>query len=39
MKAWQVVRRWSHIAQYFIRSQALKLKTAQSPRRITFESR
>jgi hypothetical protein len=39
MKAWQVVRRWSHIAQYFIRSQALKLGAAQSPRRITFESR
>jgi hypothetical protein len=38
MKAWQVVRRWSLVAQYVIRSQALKLK-AQSPRRITFESR
>ena len=39
MKAWQVVRRWSLVAQYVIRSQALKLKAAQSPRRITFESR
>jgi hypothetical protein len=39
MKAWQVVRRWSLVAQYAIRRQALKLKTAQSPRRITFESR
>jgi hypothetical protein len=39
MRAWQVVRRWSLVAQYVIRSQALKLKAAQSPRRITFESR
>ena len=39
MKAWQVVRRWSLVAQYVIRSQALKLKATQSPRRITFGSR
>jgi hypothetical protein len=39
MTAWQVVRRWSLVAQYVIRSQAMKLKAAQSPRRITFESR
>jgi hypothetical protein len=39
MKAWQLVRRWSLVAQYVIRSQALKLRAAQSPRRITFESR
>jgi hypothetical protein len=39
MKAWQVVRRWSIIAQYVIRSNAPKLKAAQSPRRITFQSR
>jgi hypothetical protein len=39
MKTWQVVRRWSHTAQYFIRSYGQKLKAAQSPRRITFQSR
>jgi hypothetical protein len=38
MKAWQAVRRWSHIAQYFVRSFALKLKLAQGPRRMTFQS-
>jgi hypothetical protein len=30
MTAWQVVRRWSLVAQYVIRSYALKLKAAQS---------
>ena len=39
MKAWQVVRRWSLVAQYVIRSYALKLKAAQSLRLITFQSR
>jgi hypothetical protein len=39
MTAWQVMRRWSLDAQYVIRSYALKLKAAQSPRRITFQSR
>jgi hypothetical protein len=39
MEAWQAVRRWSLIAQYVIRSHALKLRTAQDPRRITFQSR
>ena len=39
MKAWQVARRWSLIAQYFIRSYALKLKVAPSPRRIALQSR
>jgi hypothetical protein len=39
MRAWQVVRRWSLVAQYVVRSYALKLKTAQSPQRINFQSR
>jgi hypothetical protein len=39
MKAWQVVRRWSLIAQYSIRSYALKLRAAESPPRINFHSR
>lgn len=39
MEAWQVVRRWNLIAHYVIRSYALKLKAAQRPRRITFQSR
>jgi hypothetical protein len=38
-KAWQVVRRWSFVAQYVIRSYALKLKAAPSPRRIIVQSR
>jgi hypothetical protein len=39
MEAWQVVRRWSLIAKYFIRSYALKLRAGQSPHRITLQSR
>ena len=39
MKAWQVLRRWSLVGQYVIRSYALKLKAAQHPPRITFQSR
>jgi hypothetical protein len=39
MKAWQVVRRWSLVVQYVIRTRALKLKTAHSPRRVIFQSR
>jgi hypothetical protein len=39
MRAWQVVRRWSLVAQYVIRSYALKLRATQSPNRITFQSR
>jgi hypothetical protein len=39
IKAWQVVRRWSLVVQYVMRSCALKLKTAQRPSRITFQSR
>jgi hypothetical protein len=39
MEAWQVVRSWSLIARYVIRSYALKLMAAQRPRRITFQSR
>jgi len=35
--AWQGVRRWSPIAQYLIRSHALK--AARNPRRIIFQSR
>jgi len=35
--AWQGVRRWSLIAQYLIRSHALK--AARNPRRIIFQSR
>jgi hypothetical protein len=38
-EAWQVVRRWSFIAQYVIRSYVLKLRASQSPGRITFQSR
>jgi hypothetical protein len=38
MEVWQVARRWSLIAQYVIRSYALKLRTAH-PRPITFQSR
>jgi hypothetical protein len=39
MEAWQRVRRWSLVARYVIRSYALKFRAAQSPRRITFQSR
>jgi hypothetical protein len=39
MTAWQVVRRWSLVTQYVIRSYALKLKAAQSSRRIIVQSR
>jgi uncharacterized membrane protein len=39
MEAWRVVRRWSVIAKYFIRSYALKLRAGQSPPRITLQSR
>ena len=40
MRAWQVVRRWSLVAQYVVRSYyALKLKAAQSPQRVNFQSR
>jgi hypothetical protein len=39
MKAWQVVRRWSLIAQYSIRSYALKLRAAESQPRTNFQSR
>ena|ERR1700682_1617347 len=38
-EAWQAVRRWSHIAQYAIRSYVRELKASPSPRRITFQSR
>jgi hypothetical protein len=34
MKAWHVALRWSLVAQQVIRSYALKLKAAQSPRLI-----
>lgn len=36
VEAWQVVRRWSLVAQYAIRSYALKLKASQ---RAAFQSR
>jgi hypothetical protein len=39
MKAWQVVRRWSVIAKYFIRGYDLKLRAVQSPHRVTLQSR
>ena len=39
MKAWQIVRRWSLIAQYVIRGYKLNLKAAQSPRRVVFQPR
>jgi hypothetical protein len=39
MKAWHVALRWSLVAQHVIRSYALKLKAAQSPRLITYQSR
>ena len=39
MEAWQVVRRWSVIAKYFIRSYALKFRAAQSRHRVTLQSR
>jgi hypothetical protein len=38
-EAWQVVRRWSLIAQSAISSYALKLRSSQSLSRVTFESR
>jgi len=39
MRAWQIVRRWSLMAQYVVRSYAMKLKAAQGPRRVVFQSR
>jgi hypothetical protein len=39
MEVWQVVRRWSVIAKYFVRSCALKLRAGQSPHRVTLQSR
>ncbi len=39
MEAWQVVRRWSVITKYFIRSYALKLRAERSPHRVTLQSR
>jgi hypothetical protein len=34
---WQVVRRWSKIARYSIRSFVMQLKASQKPRRISFQ--
>lgn len=39
MEAWQVARRWSVVAKYFIRSYALKLRARQSLHRVTLQSR
>ncbi|MDR3644562.1 MAG: hypothetical protein P4M02_05760, partial [Clostridia bacterium] len=39
MEAWQVVRRWSVIAKYLIRSYALKLRAVQSLHRVNLQSR
>jgi hypothetical protein len=38
-EAWQMVRRWSKISRYAVRSYLLQLKTSQRPVRISWQSR
>jgi hypothetical protein len=39
LEAWQLMRRWSLVARYAIRSYALKTKTPQKRQRISWQSR